>query len=530
MALYNKYRPQAFSEVISHEAVKKILLKALEEGSLAQAIILMGPRGIGKTTIARLIAKSLNCESPQAGEPCLHCVSCQAISQGTHLDVIEIDAASNRGIDEIRELKEKIKSLPVLGKKKVYIIDEVHMLTKEAFNALLKTLEEPPSHIVFIMATTEAHKVPLTILSRAQRFQLKPARTADLKTALYKIASLEKIEITDEALDYLAEMAEGSFRDGLSLLEQLQSYAQGKRIDKELLLKVLALPDYKIIIELFTDILAQQKGGFLAKLNRLFSGEYNFEVTARLWLRIFKELLLLSFLKSEEEMRSLRFAEKLSPFVGKFANAQLLALAEELLQTMQTAKNQSEASLPFILFGLKVYQKLQPEGPAETAGKSKEPPLVSGESPNKKEAETLSTSTRKEGEASSPLALKKDTTPLTPSSFSQTAFYWSDFLKFLAQTNTALFTLLKDAEVEIDSQRIRIFHQFSFHRKRLKELKTRKLLGEILDRYCQQKFVVEICEEGPKSKGSDDSQGGKQLVDDQAFENTVIEVFELGVE
>jgi len=520
MALYNKYRPQAFSEVISHEAVKRTLLKALEEGSLAQAIILMGPRGVGKTTIARLIAKSLNCQSPKAGEPCLNCYSCQAIAQGSHLDVVEIDAASNRGIDEIRELKEKIKNLPVLGKKKVYIIDEVHMLTKEAFNALLKTLEEPPSHIVFIMATTEAHKVPSTILSRAQRFQLKPARAADLKTAIYKIASLEKIAITDEALDYLADMAEGSFRDALSLLEQLQSYAQGREIDKELLLKALAIPDYAIIIQLFEDILQQERSRFIARLNQLFSGEYNFEVTAKLWLKIFKELLILSFLRSKEELSGLRFAEKLFPFVGKFPYSKLVSLAEELLNTIQIAKNQSEASLPFILFGLKVYQELT----ADFSSRSSQiENSLSKEELNSKNI--VKNSGQKE--ANQGLLKQEQKKDLDPPA-SNDNLSWSDFLRSLAKTHTTLFTLLKDAEIEITSQKVRIFHQFSFHRKRLKDLKTRRLLEEILSSYYQKELIVEIIEESP-TKLSHPSEEDREVVDDETFENTVIEVFELGV-
>ncbi len=221
MALYLKYRPQSLDELIGQEHVKKTLLGAFESGKLAHAYLFVGPRGTGKTSTARILAKMVNCEGKKV--PCNECAVCVSITDGSNLDLIEIDAASNRGIDDIRSLRENIKLSPSSCKKKVYIIDEVHMLTTEAFNALLKTLEEPPAHVLFILATTEVAKVPQTILSRVQKLDFKLANAAELTQALENIAVKEKIELEGDAVKMLVSKAEGSFRDGVKLLDQVSS-------------------------------------------------------------------------------------------------------------------------------------------------------------------------------------------------------------------------------------------------------------------------------------------------------------------
>lgn len=218
---YRKYRPDSFAKLIGQEAVAETLLQALKENIVSHAYLLCGPRGTGKTTIARLIAKGVNCTTPQPnGEPCNACNNCVAIREGSFPDIIEIDAASNRSIDDVRDLKEKVHFLPLQGLKKVYIIDEVHMLTKEAFNALLKTLEEPPAHVHFILATTERHKVPATIVSRTQNFTLKPLTDEKIISLLKRVAEAEGIVADEEALAMIAQASEGGLRDALTLMEQ----------------------------------------------------------------------------------------------------------------------------------------------------------------------------------------------------------------------------------------------------------------------------------------------------------------------
>ncbi len=228
LALYRKYRPNTFEDLLGQEQITHILREAAKQEKLAHAYLFAGPRGTGKTTTPRLIAKIANCEKrakdkkfAAMGEPCNECAACRAIDEGHLIDVIEIDAASNRGIDEIRNLKESVRVTPSMSPYKVFIIDEAHMLTKDAWNALLKTLEEPPAHVILILATTEIEKVPLTISSRTQKFYFKRAALQEIVKKLKKIAHEEEIKISGEALNLIATSAEGSYRDAESLLDQL---------------------------------------------------------------------------------------------------------------------------------------------------------------------------------------------------------------------------------------------------------------------------------------------------------------------
>ena len=222
--LYRKWRPQTFAEVAGQEPITRTLTNALASGKVAHAYLFTGPRGTGKTTSGRLLAKAVNCTDPHDGEPCNACDSCRLFQEGRALDLIELDAASNRGIDEIRALRDKVGFAPAAARYKLYLVDEVHMLTEPAFNALLKTLEEPPPHAIFVLATTEPHKVPATIASRCQRFDFRRIPLAAIVEVLKRVCREEKVKCPDEGLELIARSATGSLRDALNLLEQLMDY------------------------------------------------------------------------------------------------------------------------------------------------------------------------------------------------------------------------------------------------------------------------------------------------------------------
>ncbi len=273
MNLPVKYRPRRFSDVVNQEHVVRTLQNALRLGRFSHAYLFAGPRGVGKTTIARILATALNCERGPTPEPCGQCPACQAVISGSSLDVIEIDGASNRGIDEIRNLKEQIRFPPAEARFKIYIIDEVHMLTTEAFNALLKVLEEPPEYLVFMFATTDPHRIPKTVLSRVQRFDLRPLTPEDIVGRLRQVAETEGIEVEDEALQEIARYSEGSMRDALVMLEQLWVYSGG-RITRRDVLNLLGVVERDYYLELLEFVKNQDPAGALRHLEDLFQRGY----------------------------------------------------------------------------------------------------------------------------------------------------------------------------------------------------------------------------------------------------------------
>ena len=255
-ALYRKFRPNEFGEVKGQEHIVTTLKNQINAYIIGHAYLFCGTRGTGKTTIAKIFAKAVNCEHPIDGNPCNECETCKSINSGTSMNVVEIDAASNNGVDNIREIRDEVQYSPTKGRFKVYIIDEVHMLSIGAFNALLKTLEEPPSYVIFILATTEAHKIPVTILSRCQRYDFKRITVDTIEERLKELVERENVQAEEKALRYIAKMADGALRDGLSLLDQCISFYLGEELTYEKVLEVLGAVDTEVFSKMLRYVMA----------------------------------------------------------------------------------------------------------------------------------------------------------------------------------------------------------------------------------------------------------------------------------
>ena len=291
LVLARKWRPQLFEDMVGQKHVTKTLQNAIAGNRVPHALLFTGTKGVGKTSVARILAKALNCHNGPTPEPCDQCQSCKDISAGVSIDVLEIDGASNTGVDDVRELRENVRYLPSKGSHKVFIIDEVHMLSNSAFNALLKTLEEPPKHVVFIFATTEPHKIPPTILSRCQRFDFKRIPIRDILAHLKLIVSDEKVQISDESLALIAREAEGSMRDAQSILDQAISFA-GKDINHDQILEILGIIDRKLFYETSLSIIERKPQRCLDIIEDVYNYGYDIKEFYKGLLEQFRNLVV----------------------------------------------------------------------------------------------------------------------------------------------------------------------------------------------------------------------------------------------
>lgn len=336
-ALYRKWRPQAFSDVVGQSAVTDTLKAQIESSRLSHAYLFAGSRGTGKTTCAKILAKAVNCQNPLNGDPCNECETCRGINDGSILDVVEIDAASNNGVDGVRELRDEAIYSPAAARKRVYIIDEVHMFSSSAFNALLKILEEPPEHVIFILATTELHKVPATILSRCQRFTFKRITATEISERLQFVAQNENIKISTDAADFIARIADGGMRDALSIFDQCASFSQGD-VSVETVEDAVGLAGSSVLVAMLEAIAARNISAALEQLTQAYNNGRDLISVLNELSACMRDILVL---KTAPDARVSRIAasydeKAFSELTSKFEAKQLIFCVDTISRTMAT--------------------------------------------------------------------------------------------------------------------------------------------------------------------------------------------------
>ncbi len=488
---YTKYRPQKFSEVCRPNEAADVLSKQLQSGKTVHAYLFVGPRGTGKTTLARILAKSLNCLKPKAsGEPCDKCSNCESIKIGSFVDLIEIDAASNRGIDDIRQLKDRIKLAPTMGKKKVYIIDEVHMLTPEAFNALLKTLEEPPRNTNFILCTTEDHKVPATIKSRCQIFRFKRASVPQILEKLKQIVKSEEIKISDVELKKIAEASLGGFRDAETLLQQV---AEGE-INVDSLLSSSSKEKYIECVDLLIDCK-------VSKALDIVSDVYGEGIDLYVWVgELLKYLRTLLFVKSGVPEGTAEVTDEIVEATRQQAKrVEMGWLIKTVGILLEAHKNIRSSFIPQLPIELAVVEICgsnddeedigDDEGPNEPKDKSrlkskevKETKIPQSKRPSRiekvlKEEKVEKNEKKDKEESTKPvISLKKVMTK------------WDTFVKQSKDLNHSLAALLNSSKpVGVEGNLLVLEVFYPFHKERLESMRTRRILEDL------SKSVFGIC-------------------------------------
>lgn len=442
-ALYRKYRSKSLKEIIGQDHITSTLNQALKSGRISHAYLLTGPRGVGKTSVARILAHEIN--------------NLPYTDDSSHIDIIEIDAASNRRIDEIRELREKVYIAPTSAKYKVYIIDEVHMLTKEAFNALLKTLEEPPEHVVFILATTDAHKLPETIVSRTQRFTFKPVDRQDVVKHLKHIAKTEKIDVSDEALELLAEHGEGSFRDSISLFDQASN--QSTKVEADDIRQLLGIPPANLVMQIIDHLSSgADLGAVVTTLSNLYNQGYQAAAIAKQLSQILRQSLL---------------------------DNQLLMPADKLLSLLSQLVAVPVAHDPerFLEITLLSY-----------ANPSNEPVIKTAKLPKSQVATDIEPKTTKviiSNPVQAALAQKPPVKAVTEAKATKTdqpapaAKYdeslWPIVLNTLKKRHNTLYGVVRMAQPNfLDDKSLELAFAYAFHQKRINETKNQQIMADII--------------------------------------------------
>lgn len=477
VALYRKYRPVDFDQTLGQEHVIRVLKNAVLSNNISHAYLFSGPRGVGKTSVARILAKALNCQKRKKHNPCGECPTCIGIAEGRIIDLVEIDAASNRGIDEIRDLREKVKFLPTDADYKVFIIDEVHMLTKEAFNALLKTLEEPPSHAIFILATTEINKVPATIISRCQRHDFRRVKIADIVSKLSKIRKEEKIKISDEALELIAETSEGGFRDAESLLDQLSGAGLSKieEVDVE---NILGLAPHKIISEYARACLLGNSKKALSVLDKAADGGVDLAIMTKALIEFVRKLTVIKIGTEENVEGTKEQITELVKIAEETEIERLLNFSDDLLWAQLAFKTNinPKAVLSLVVARNSIIKKTEPAVTEVT--KEELPKKIS-----KKEYKKLKTKKIKEN-------------------IEITNGKWKQFLLEVKSKNNTIYAFLRVAHPTYKNGEIVLVFPYKFHKERIEEHKNKKIVEDVLEKIYGQGIIIKCELEGNGNNNS----------------------------
>jgi len=525
-----KYRPQTFTEMIGQKPVVQTLQNAIKNDRVAQAYIFSGMRGVGKTTAARILAKALNCQQGPTPTPCNKCEQCRAINEDRSVDVLEIDGASNRGIDEVRSLREGVKYKPIHSRYKVIIIDEVHMLTREAFNALLKTLEEPPPHTIFIFATTEFHKVPATIKSRCQHFEFKKISHKDIINHLNDIAAKEKINLTPLGLNLIAEAAEGSLRDAQSLLDQAVAFS-GENISDDDLKEILGVISRDFLFAFSTAIIQETPDQIFPLIEEVIDKGYDLRFFYKELIQHFRNLLLITAVDKPQELLPLgeEDLERLRKEAEKFSPEEILRYLVVLQQGEQGIRYSTHPRifLEVLLVKLCHFKKVTPlKDILEELALLKKGFKASGEAPINPVSSIQDSEIGTSEEASSPGSLQrigevqpKEKKDILSALLDRLQREKSYLAALLSQYSSYQF---KEIEPEEESQTLKIFFPGGkdFFMERL--LKERKLLEEMASDIIGSKVEVKIMEEVVIEEGKRSREIEKALKDPtvQSFMDT----------
>jgi DNA polymerase-3 subunit gamma/tau len=467
MALYRKYRPENFDQVVGQEQVIRVLKNAVKENMISHAYLFSGPRGTGKTSVARILAKSVNCEKRTGYNPCGRCSSCINIKEGKTMDLLEIDAASNRGIDEIRDLREKIKFAPTDSLYKVFIIDEVHMLTKEAFNALLKTLEEPPEHAIFVLATTEIHKVPNTIISRCQRHDFRRIKMSEIVSTIIDIAKKEKVKVEDEALEMIAEASEGGLRDAISILDQIASVGLPVVTANDVE-ETLGLTPHKTIYGFIKALIDYQVTDALKILDSLERNGSDVVIFAKTVQEYVSKLVTAKMGNVESLEGTSEQIEELKELASKVSTEQIISISAALMETQgnfRSGVNPAFAMTMVCFYG----EEKQPETTMQVQGKAKEAKEPKPSAGELKEAK------------SEPAPQDK-----------RTNGQWNHFLMELKSKNNTIHAFMRVAVPVFEEERLILTFPYKFHKERLEESKNRMMVENIITKVYGKPYQV-VC-------------------------------------